>query len=105
MLKWFPYNMHFIERAIRSCVGLVMLSYIAWGPATSFAAAIDHRWALLGLYPFITGFAGWDPFYALFGLNFRTKKLTLTEWDLPRFPRDAQARERLEQLGETPARL
>jgi hypothetical protein len=102
MLKLFPFNMHFIERWVRVALGLIMLTYIAWGPLTSFAQTIHPNWGLLGIYPLMTGFWGCEPLYTLFGLNFRKKKLTLTEWDLAKAPRDAPSRARLDELHITP---
>ncbi len=54
-------NIHPVERAVRVVVGLFLASMAFWGPS--------NYWFLLGLIPVATGFLGWCPPYALFGIN------------------------------------
>ena len=56
-----PTNEGGLDRAVRVVVGLAILSLVFIGPKTP--------WAWLGLVPLLTGFVGFCPAYALFGLN------------------------------------
>jgi hypothetical protein len=49
------------DRALRTLVGVVVLSLIFWGPKS--------LWGLAGLVPLVTGLVGWCPLYALLGLK------------------------------------
>jgi hypothetical protein len=54
-------NIHPIERVIRITIGATLMSLAFWGPA--------NLWFLLGIVPLTTGFLGWCPPYAMFGIN------------------------------------
>jgi hypothetical protein len=54
-------NIHTVERVLRMITGLVLMSLAFWGP--------NSRWFLLGVIPFATGFRGWCPLYAVFGIS------------------------------------
>ena len=54
-------NIGNVERAIRIVVGIILLSFIVIGPKT--------LWGLIGLLPLVTGYIGWCPTYALFGIS------------------------------------
>jgi hypothetical protein len=49
------------ERTIRIVAGLSILTLVFAGPKTP--------WAYLGIVPLVTGFIGWCPPYALFGIK------------------------------------
>ncbi len=49
------------ERTIRVVAGLSILTLVFVGPKTP--------WAFLGIIPLATGFIGWCPPYALFGIR------------------------------------
>jgi Inner membrane protein YgaP-like, transmembrane domain len=49
------------ERTIRIVAGLSILTLVFAGPKTP--------WAYLGIVPLATGFIGWCPPYALFGIK------------------------------------
>ena len=50
-----------IDRAIRTVVGLAILSLVFIGPKS--------LWGLLGIIPLITGLVGFCPMYKVLGLN------------------------------------
>lgn len=52
-------NVGGLDRLIRAVVGLVLISLVFWGPATT--------WGWIGLIPLATAVIGWCPPYALFG--------------------------------------
>lgn len=54
-------NIHSIERGARVLVGAGLMSLAFWGPS--------NLWFLLGIIPLLTGFIGWCPPYAIFGIN------------------------------------
>ena len=54
-------NIGNIERVVRIAAGLVILSLAFVGP--------QSPWAYLGVVPLLTGFVGWCPPYALFGIS------------------------------------
>jgi hypothetical protein len=54
-------NIGNVERSIRIIVGLGILSLTVIGPQTP--------WALLGIFPVLTGIIGWCPPYHLLGIN------------------------------------
>ena len=54
-------NIGNVERAIRMVVGIILLSFIVIGPKT--------LWGLIGILPLATGYIGWCPPYALFGIS------------------------------------
>jgi len=54
-------NVGTAERVIRVVLGLVVLSLAFVGPKSS--------WAYLGIILIATGFIGWCPPYALFGIS------------------------------------
>jgi len=60
-VKPFVQNVHPIERVVRVVLGLVLVSLVFVGPATS--------WGLIGLVPLLTGIAGTCPAYSLFGFS------------------------------------
>jgi hypothetical protein len=49
------------ERMVRIAAGLAILSLAFVGP--------ESPWAYLGVVPLLTGFVGWCPPYALFGIS------------------------------------
>jgi len=51
------------ERGVRVTIGLILLALIWVGPST--------WWGLAGLFPLLTGLAGWCPVYYLLGINRR----------------------------------
>ena len=59
-------NIHSVERIIRIVIGLVLVSFVFWGP--------QNLWFLLGLVPLATGLIGWCPPYQLLGINTCSKK-------------------------------
>ena len=59
-------NIHSVERLIRIVIGLVLVSFVFWGP--------QNLWFLLGLIPLATGLIGWCPPYQLLGINTCSKK-------------------------------
>jgi len=50
-----------VDRAIRTVVGLVLISLVFIGPQTV--------WGWVGLVPLITGVVGFCPLYKILGLN------------------------------------
>ncbi len=54
-------NIGSIERVVRIIAGLAILSLAFIGP--------QSPWAYLGIIPLLTGFIGWCPPYALFGIS------------------------------------
>ena len=50
-----------VDRIVRVCLGLVLLSLTFVGPQT--------LWGLVGLIPLITGAVGFCPLYKIIGLN------------------------------------
>ena len=54
-------NIGNIERIFRIAAGLAILSLTFVGP--------QSPWAYLGIVPLLTGFVGWCPPYALFGIS------------------------------------
>ncbi len=54
-------NIGNIERIVRIAAGLAILSLAFVGP--------QSPWAYLGVVPLLTGFVGWCPPYALFGIS------------------------------------
>ena len=54
-------NIHPVERSLRVILGLVLISLAFVGP--------KNLWFLLGIIPVITGFIGWCPPYAIFGMS------------------------------------
>ena len=54
-------NIGNVERIIRIIVGLTLLSFTVIGPKS--------LWGLIGILPLATGFIGWCPPYALFGIS------------------------------------
>jgi hypothetical protein len=54
-------NIGNIERMVRIAAGLAILSLAFVGP--------QSPWAYLGVVPLLTGFVGWCPPYALFGIS------------------------------------
>ena len=58
-------NMGSIDRAIRVVAGAGVLSLAFVGPETP--------WAYLGVFPFLSGLAGWCPPYALLGIDTRSR--------------------------------
>jgi Inner membrane protein YgaP-like, transmembrane domain len=54
-------NIGNIERVVRIAAGLAILSLAFVGP--------QSPWAYLGVVPLFTGFVGWCPPYALFGIS------------------------------------
>ncbi len=54
-------NVGNIERVIRIVAGLAIISLAFWGPKSS--------WGYLGIVPLLTGFIGYCPPYALFGIS------------------------------------
>ena len=54
-------NIGGVERTIRIIVGTAVLALAFVGPKTP--------WAYLGIIPLATGFIGWCPPYALFGIS------------------------------------
>lgn len=54
-------NIHPIERIVRIVAGVALISMAFWGP--------QSMWFMLGIIPLLTGFVGWCPPYAIFGIN------------------------------------
>jgi len=54
-------NVGGVERAVRIIAGIAVLSLAFVGPKSA--------WAYLGIVPLATGFVGWCPPYALFGIS------------------------------------
>lgn len=57
-----------MDRVLRVLTGVVVLSLAFVGPQTP--------WAYLGLIPLITGLVGFNPIYAVLGINTRSEKKT-----------------------------
>ena len=98
MLRLFPFNMHFSERVVRAALGLFVVSAISWQQLVPSIANVHPAWFLLGLYPLVTGWAGTDPFYTLFGLNFRKRRLVVQEWNFAKAARDEAAKALLDTV-------
>jgi hypothetical protein len=54
-------NVGNIERVIRVVAGLAIISLAFWGPKSP--------WGYLGIVPLLTGFIGYCPPYAIFGIS------------------------------------
>jgi hypothetical protein len=54
-------NVGSADRAIRSVLGIVLVSMVFVGPQTP--------WGWLGLIPLGTALVGWCPLYAIFGIS------------------------------------
>ena len=54
-------NIGGLDRALRTTLGLVLLSLTVVGPET--------RWGLVGLIPLATALVGWCPLYAVLGID------------------------------------
>lgn len=54
-------NEGMLDRALRTILGLVLLSLVFIGPQT--------LWGLIGLIPLLTGLVGFCPVYRIFGLR------------------------------------
>ncbi|MCB1198226.1 MAG: DUF2892 domain-containing protein [Bdellovibrionota bacterium] len=54
-------NIHPVERIVRICAGLVLVSLAFVGP--------KNMWFLLGAIPLVTGLMGWCPPYYLLGIS------------------------------------
>lgn len=62
-------NVGQVDRVVRLVLALLILgAYFVLGEA-------NRNWALLGLVPLATALAGWDPLYAVLGID--TRKLDL----------------------------
>lgn len=59
--RFFPSNVHPVERAARVLIGLGVLSLAFLGPRTP--------WGYLGLLPLVTGLLGSCPAYTLLGVS------------------------------------
>jgi hypothetical protein len=63
-------NIGTIDRVVRISAGLLLLTSV-------FVLEGNIRWfALVGLVPLITAFAGWCPAYTLFGISTRLPRLS-----------------------------
>ncbi len=56
-------NLGGADRALRTVVGLFLLSLIFWGP--------QSMWGLIGLIPLFTAAIGWCPLYSPFDFSTR----------------------------------
>lgn len=62
-------NVGQVDRVVRLVLAMIVLgAYFVLGHA-------NRNWALLGLIPLGTALAGWDPLYAMLGID--TRKLDL----------------------------
>jgi hypothetical protein len=59
--KLFPNNVHSVDRALRTVIGLGLLSLVFIGP--------HSYWGLVGILPLMTGLIGTCPAYTLFGFS------------------------------------
>jgi hypothetical protein len=61
-------NEGFIDRTIRTIVGLALLSLVFIGP--------QSPWGWIGVIPLATGLVGFCPIYTLFGIETCKPKVT-----------------------------
>lgn len=74
-----PYNIGTIDRAIRYILGAVLVGSVFYlNPEYSFSLAgleikLYKIFPLIGIYPAITAWLGWDPIYQLARINSSTQ--------------------------------
>ena len=61
MSKWFPINIHQIERGARVVVGLALLGLALAGTIGA--------WGYIGVIPLVTGLSGTCPLYTMLGFS------------------------------------
>lgn len=60
-----PRNEGSLDRILRIVVGLVLIALVFVGPQT--------QWGWIGVVPLLTGFIGFCPAYAIFGIRTCTR--------------------------------
>jgi hypothetical protein len=70
-----PYNIGSIDRALRYFIGGVLVGSVFYVNTGTMASVFGFEFALIkilpliGIYPAITAWLGWDPVYALFNIR------------------------------------